>query len=76
VVSVVAADLQRARAVKAQLAERLRTEPDVNGVGLARRPGGWAVKVNLVRSAPQLALPSQIDGVEIYTDVVGPIVAQ
>jgi hypothetical protein len=76
VVSVVAADLQHAREVKNQLAERLRAAPEVNGIGLARRPGGWAVKVNLLRSAPQLDLPSQIDGVEICTDVVGPIVAR
>jgi hypothetical protein len=76
VVSIVGADLQHARAVKDQLTERLRGESIVNGVGLARHRGGWAVKVNLVRPAPQLRLPSQIDGVEIQTDVVGPIVAQ
>lgn len=70
------ADLQHARAVKDQLTERLRGEPDVNGVGIARRPDGWAVKVNLLRPAPQLRLPGQIDGVEIQTDVVGPIIAQ
>jgi hypothetical protein len=76
VVSIVGADLQRARAVKDQLTERLRGEPIVNGVGVTRDRGGWAVKVNLVRPAPQLRLPSQIDGVEIHTDVIGPIVAQ
>jgi hypothetical protein len=71
----VAADLQRARAVKNHLAECLRAEPLVNGVGLMRQPGGWAVKVNLVRPAPRLDLPAQIDGVEVHADVVGPIVA-
>lgn len=75
-VSVVAADLHRARTVKDQLVEHLRGEPLVNGVGLMRRPGGWAVKVNLLRPAPKLKLPEQIDGVEIFTDVVGPIVAR
>lgn len=75
-VSPVAADLPRARAVKDQLADRLRSEPDVNGIGLARRGNGWAVKVNLARPAPQLGLPSEVDGVEISTDVTGPIIAQ
>lgn len=74
--SSVAADLPRARNVKDQLAERLRAEPAVNGVGVMRRPNGWAVKVNLVHPAPQLQLPSEIDGVEVHVDVVGPIVAQ
>jgi hypothetical protein len=76
VVSVVASDLLRARAVKDKLTERLRAEPDVNGVGLMRRADGWAIKVNLIRPAPNLDLPVEIDGVEIHTDVTGPIVAQ
>ncbi len=74
--SLVGADLQRARAVKDELTERLRGEPAVNGIGLAHLQGGWAVKVNLVRPAPQLRLPDQLNGVEIHTDVIGPIVAQ
>ena len=75
-VSVVAADLPRARAVKDKLTDQLRTEAEVTGVGLARRPGGWAVKVNLLGPTPKLHIPSHIDGVEIITDVTGPIVAQ
>ncbi|HTX11635.1 MAG TPA: hypothetical protein VME22_23640 [Solirubrobacteraceae bacterium] len=74
--SSVGADLEHARAVKDQLAECLRGEPAVNGIGVTRHHGGWAVKVNLVRPAPQLRLPKQIDGVEIQTDLIGPIVAQ
>lgn len=70
------ADLQHARVVKDQLTEKLRSESVVNGIGLARQHGGWAVRVNLVRPAPQLSLPHEIDGVEIQTDVVGPIIAQ
>jgi hypothetical protein len=57
-VSVVAADLPRARAVKETLTERLRAAPDVNGVGLMRRPDGWPVKVNLVR--PCASSPSAL----------------
>ena len=74
--SVVAADLPRARAVKDKLSGQLHAATEVTGVGLTRRPGGWAVKVNLLRPAPQLDLPSHIDGVEIITDVTGPIIAQ
>ena len=75
-VSVVTANLRRARAVKESLSEQLRATSEVTGVGLTRRKGGWAVKVNLLRPAPQLRLPSHVDGVEIITDVTGPIVAQ
>jgi hypothetical protein len=76
VVSLVAADLPRARAVKDSLSEQLRLTTEVVGIGLTRRPGGWGVKVNLLRPAPHLHLPSHIDGVEVITDVTGPIVAQ
>jgi len=72
----VTADLTRARAVKDKLSEQLRSATEVTGVGLARRPGGWAVKVNLQQPAPRLDLPSYIDGVEIITDITGPIVAR
>lgn len=72
----VAADLASARAVKEALSSRLRNATEVTGVGLARRPEGWIVKVNLAHAAPQLGLPREIDGVEIVTDVTGPIVAQ
>lgn len=74
--SVVAADLPRARSVKERLSEQLRAAAEVTGVGLMRRAGGWSVKVNLARPAPELDLPSHIDGVEIITDVTGPIVAR
>lgn len=71
-----AADLAQARAVKDQLVQRLRAVPEVNGVGLVRRDDGWVVKINLIRYAPDLALPLQIDGVAVTVDIVGPIVAQ
>lgn len=67
------APLAQARVVKATLAARLARHPAVNGVGLARQGAGWAVKVNLVRPAPELDLPREIDGVAVRTDVVGPI---
>lgn len=71
--SGVPAGIEAARAAKATLAERLSGEPLVNGLGLARAAGGWAVKVNLVREAPELELPSELDGVEVRSEVVGRI---
>jgi len=62
--------------VKAALATELAGHPLVNGVGLSRDGDGWAVKVNLVRAAPELRLAHEIDGVAIRTDVVGRIVAR
>lgn len=74
--TAVAAALQQARAVKDRLAVSLRDHPAVNGVGVARTQAGWKVKVNLVRAAPELDLPADIDGVPICVEVVGPIVAR
>jgi hypothetical protein len=67
--------IERARAVKATLAEQLAGDARVNGLGLTRTESGWAVKVNLVRAAPELDLPPEIDGVEVRTHVVGTIKA-
>ncbi len=69
------AEIDAARAAKSGLERRLAGEPLVNGLGLARAQGGWAVKVNLVRAAPELDLPAEIDGVEVQVEVVGPIEA-
>ena len=70
-----AAGIDAARAAKATLEQRLVGESLVNGLGLVRVEGGWAVKVNLVRAAPELELPREVDGVEVQTQVVGPIEA-
>ena len=69
------AGIEKARAAKAALRQRLAGEPLVNGVGLTRTRDGWAVKINLVRAGPELDLPREIDGVEVRTEVVGPIEA-
>jgi len=74
-VRAVAAGRAQAQAVKSKLSERLSGEKIVNGIGLARDGDGWAVKVNVVRQAPELHLPGQVDGVAIWMDVVGRIVA-
>jgi hypothetical protein len=71
----VAAGRAQAQAAKSKLSKQLSGETIVNGIGLARDGDGWAVKVNLVRHAPELHLPRQVDGVAIWIDVVGRIVA-
>lgn len=72
----VGAELAQARAVKNKLSKRLASIRDVNGIGLVRHDGGWAVKVNLALPNAGLAIPDRIDGVEIFTDVIGQIRAQ
>jgi hypothetical protein len=69
------ASIDAARAAKARLGERLAGEPLVNGLGLARFGEGWVVKVNLLRAAPDLHLPAEVDGVEVRVEVVGRIEA-
>ena len=69
------ASIDAARAAKARLGERLAGESLVNGLGLARFGEGWAVKVNLLRAAPDLGLPAEVDGVEVWVEVVGRIEA-
>lgn len=66
------ASLERARAAKAALAERLRGHPGVNGVGIAPDGDGHVVRVNLVE--PIEGLPVEQDGVPVRTRVVGRIV--
>lgn len=60
-----------ARAAKRKLAARLREDANVNGIGITRADGGFALKVNLVASGSDI--PSEIDGVPIRVEVVGPI---
>jgi hypothetical protein len=71
-----AASRDQARAVKDRLVRERGEHPAVNGVGLARDGEGWAVKVNLSRTAPDLDLPADIEGVPVRTEVVGPIRAR
>lgn len=75
-VSVVAAEISKARAVKAKLGEQLASVDEVNGIGLVRRDGGWAVKVNLALPISEPVIPQRVDGVDVLTDIVGQITAQ
>jgi hypothetical protein len=67
----VSADLERARAAKARLAELLRGEERVVGIGLQRREDGFGLKVDLREAGPEV--PAEVDGVPVAVDVVGRI---
>ena len=68
------ASIDAARAAKARLGERLAGESLVNGLGLARFGEGWAVKA-AAPCGPDLGLPAEVDGVEVWVEVVGRIEA-
>ena len=62
-----------ARAAKTTLAARLSTDPDVVGIGLARRSGAYVVKVDLADEGAVHRVPGQVDGVLVVTEVIGAI---
>lgn len=69
-------DLARARAAKTRLRETLRSDDGVVGVGLCRTSDGYGVKVNVRGEPSRRHVPTQVDGVEVRVDVVGPITAR
>jgi len=62
-----------ARAAKSALAARLSADPDVVGIGLARRDAGYVVKVNLADAGAAARVPGSVDGVRVVTEVTGVI---
>jgi hypothetical protein len=66
--------LERARAAKARALEVFSRLGEVVGIGLTRIGDVYGLKVNL-GSAPKerSALPSEVDGVPVKVEVVGPI---
>ena len=62
-----------ARAAKSALAARLSTDPDVVGIGLARRSGAYVVKVDLADEGAVQRVPGQVDGVLVVTEVIGAV---
>lgn len=76
VVSGVGASLEQARRAKAELSARVADNSVIAGIGLARREGGWGVKVNVVRAAPELQIPADVDGVPVTVEVVGRVAAR
>ncbi len=62
-----------ARAAKSTLAARLSDDPDVVGVGLARRSGAYVVKVDLADEGAARRVPGDVDGVQVVVEVIGAV---
>lgn len=66
------ATLEMAREAKrSEAARTLASRKQVNGIGIAKRGAGYALKVNLVEPIAD-GLPKEIDGVPVSFDLVGP----
>jgi hypothetical protein len=64
--------LDQARAAKSKALTLLQDASAVVGVGIARRNGGYCVKVNVSHApAATEAVPASIDGVPVRVEVVG-----
>jgi hypothetical protein len=69
--------IERARAAKTQLLEKLSALPQLGGIGLVRIGDGFGVKVNL--SEPLESdenVPQEIEGVPVVIDIVGRVTAR
>lgn len=66
-----AATLEQARAARDAMRAVLADRPEVSGIGITRHEGGYAVKVNL--TTPSDAVPKEMLGVPVRTEVVGRI---
>lgn len=64
--------LEKARAAKSKALRKLSGMPGMNGVGITRRGKSFALKVNF-EERPEGDVPSEIDGVDVITEVVGRI---
>ncbi len=75
--SDVSPSLDRARVAKTKVKELLRERVELRGIGLTRRQGGYAVKVNLdAEMALETAIPAEVDGVLVVVDRVGTVRSQ
>lgn len=68
-------DRSEARAAKAHLVEMLSKHSAVNGVGMGRVGSGWVLRVNLLSADPAVrrGIPTEVDGVPVHVQVVGPV---
>ncbi len=66
--------LEAARVAKSKVLSLFSKIGHVNGVGITRKHGRYAVKVNLEDElSPQSARPEKIDGVPVVVHVVGQV---
>ena len=63
------ATLDQARAAKEKVREALADRPEVTGIGITRHGDGYAVKVDL--AAPCTAVPPEMGGVPVHSEIVG-----
>jgi hypothetical protein len=54
-----------AQRAKAHLDQLLSGVPGINGVGLTRIDGEWAVRVNVLKNFGSTQVPATIDGVPV-----------
>ena len=67
------ATLAAARSAKDEARRKLAKIKEIVGVGLTRRGGGYAVKVNLGKSVDTAKLPHDLNGVPLVFEVVGKV---
>jgi hypothetical protein len=66
--------LEQARAAKTAARKAFTAFAPVSGVGIARLPGGYGLKVNLEAPPnPGVKLPKSIEGVPVQVEVTGRI---
>jgi hypothetical protein len=63
--------LAAARAAAAKVRASLGARPEIAGIGVGRHEDGYAVKVNL--TVPCAAVPAEMDGVPVRSEVIGPV---
>lgn len=66
------ASIEAARAAKERARTLLADQPLVNGIGVGRIADGFCVRVDLLQPLPDLAVPTELDGVPVHTTVTGP----
>jgi hypothetical protein len=59
------ADRDEAQKAKVRLNELLSGVPGINGVGITRVDGEWAVRVNVLKDFSSIEIPATIDGVPV-----------
>jgi hypothetical protein len=65
-------ELERARAAKETTTRLARKIRGVNGIGITKLRGRYAVKVSIAEAKPT-GLPETVDGVPLVIEVVGPV---
>jgi hypothetical protein len=71
-IAVKARTLDEARAAKTEATHRFGVLASVVGVGITRIGDGFGLKINLSEQ-PKVALPTEVGGVPVLVEVVGPI---